>query len=358
MKRLSNNWNLKLMALLFAVVLWSHVRGEVNPWETATFKVNLRVERADLPRKLTITDSSKIPPFVTVTVRGPRLALREMKGPSLPGPLASPEENIGPAHGQLRASLDFSHVKTGEQNLPVKVDVKVNDVEVIAIKPSDAVVTLDQAAVAPFIVEAQFSPALVADYIISRVGVEPATVEVAGPSDVLKRVAHVRARVRNLKGSGAVRLERVPLVATDADGDAIANVLVNPETATVTATLRENRLERRLPVAPQVVGVPVTGYEVKKIEVIPPSLLLSGLQRAFTGKQTLTIPVTVQGNTASWSKQMPVALPSGLTAPDGATVTVRVRIGPAGHVPVDNSGQANTVEPTPGPVNLPKPASE
>ena len=41
MSRALNNWNLKLMALVLALALWSHVRGEVNPLESATFSVRL-----------------------------------------------------------------------------------------------------------------------------------------------------------------------------------------------------------------------------------------------------------------------------------------------------------------------------
>ena len=40
--RFTHNWTLKLTALVLSLVVWSHVRGQVNPWETMTFKARLK----------------------------------------------------------------------------------------------------------------------------------------------------------------------------------------------------------------------------------------------------------------------------------------------------------------------------
>ena len=46
MNRLRHNWNLKLISLGLAVLLWLHVRGEVNPTETAEIDVPLKTVAA------------------------------------------------------------------------------------------------------------------------------------------------------------------------------------------------------------------------------------------------------------------------------------------------------------------------
>ena len=85
MNRLSNNLSLKLISLALAVLLWSHVRGEVNPLETSTVDVPLRTAA---PRDVIVLKSSNLPEKVTVLVRGPRIALRNIKGGALANPVS------------------------------------------------------------------------------------------------------------------------------------------------------------------------------------------------------------------------------------------------------------------------------
>src|SRR5690606_15227274 len=100
--RISNNWSLKLTALVLSLALWSHVRGQVNPWETATFKARLDVE---VPRGYIVVSRNELPRTVVVTLRGPRLTLRALKGPAPANPLSSVEDAPLLPAGQLKATL-------------------------------------------------------------------------------------------------------------------------------------------------------------------------------------------------------------------------------------------------------------
>ena len=137
--RLLNNWNLKLMALVLAIALWGHVRGEVNPLETATFTVPLR---ATPPPGMTIANRAAVPRDVRVTVRAPRARLRELKGGVSLNPLAPPDEAPPLGEQFFQASLSFPVPKIGTASAPVKVDSRVEDAEVLGTKPTDVVVTL------------------------------------------------------------------------------------------------------------------------------------------------------------------------------------------------------------------------
>ena len=139
MNRLTNNWNLKLMALVLAVALWGHVRGEVNPLETATFTLPLH---ANAPQGLAIANRADLPREVRVTVRAPRAKLRELKGGTMPNPLAAPDDAPPLGARYFEAHLDFPVPKAGSASAPVKVDSRVEDAEVLGTKPSDVVVVL------------------------------------------------------------------------------------------------------------------------------------------------------------------------------------------------------------------------
>src|SRR5687768_16641928 len=124
---ITNNWNLKLTALVLAVVLWGHVRSTVNPWEAATFLVRLR---SALPPSMVLVDGSKIPDTVKVTLGGPRLSLRQIKGVALANPLSPTGDVTSVTGGQVRAALDFSLARKGRQDVPVKAETTVEDVAV------------------------------------------------------------------------------------------------------------------------------------------------------------------------------------------------------------------------------------
>ncbi len=144
MNRLLNNWPLKATALLLAIGLWSHVRGESNPLETATYAVHLA---ASAPRNLEM-DAPNLPKTVRVTVRAPHQELRLLTGATLPlpNPLAPAESDAPPVqNGALRASLDFSATsptKGDAQLVPVKVESSNEEVEVLGVKPASVSVVL------------------------------------------------------------------------------------------------------------------------------------------------------------------------------------------------------------------------
>ena len=127
------------MALVIAIALWSHVRGEVNPLETATFTVPLA---ATAPEGLTISNRSAIPRDVRVTLRAPRVTLREFKGVLSLNPLAQPADAPQISARYVRADLEFPVPKIGTVSAPVKVESLIDDAEVLGAKPSDVVVTL------------------------------------------------------------------------------------------------------------------------------------------------------------------------------------------------------------------------
>ena len=146
MNRFLNNWPLKVTALCLSLGLWSHVRGESNPLETATFSVRLGLS---VPPGLKM-NAPDVPSTVRVTVRASRQELRLLSGTSLPlsNPLA-PSASEAPfvQNNALSATLDFSAVSpdsTGTQLVPVRVEAQSEEAEVLGVKPASVSVVVGQ----------------------------------------------------------------------------------------------------------------------------------------------------------------------------------------------------------------------
>jgi hypothetical protein len=142
MHRILNNWSLKLTSLVLAIALWSHVRGEVNPIETATFTLRPEVET---PADLTVANPEALPKEVRVVLRAPHAVLRELKGGAPTLPLTPADEPTPLPLDKGRAWLDFSLARPGRQDIPVKVMVSVSEAEVLGVKPPNVPLLLTRA---------------------------------------------------------------------------------------------------------------------------------------------------------------------------------------------------------------------
>ncbi|MDF2440565.1 MAG: hypothetical protein JWN98_1549, partial [Abditibacteriota bacterium] len=281
LQRLTHNWNLKLMSLVLAIALWSHVRGEVNPWETTSFRVPLQL---DLPSQMVLLNRDKIPATVKVTLRAPRSRLRELKGFTPPNPLAPTADVPLLSREEVTARLDFSLARLGKQNVPIRVEVRGDDIEVIG-KPDDVVAVLDRAASARLPVQPDLS--VPRGYEVREVVPAVHDAVVFGPANVLERVASVQAPLRS--GSLSLNTSKtvlVPLVAVDAQGEAIEELRIEPAKINISATLREQIVSRRVRVTPKLRGAAGSGVDISSVRVTPRFLLVRGPHRVIDRLQS------------------------------------------------------------------------
>lgn len=140
MHRITHNWNLKLISLALAVMLWSHVRGEVNPLESAVVEVPLRMR---VPSGFVLRGA--MPTKVGVTLRGPRLALRDITGGALPNPLAPAEQSSKVVRGAIRAWVEVARPRVGRQQAVVRTQSFAPDVEASNARPGEVSFVLQRA---------------------------------------------------------------------------------------------------------------------------------------------------------------------------------------------------------------------
>lgn len=339
MNRLLNNWVLKVTSLVIAIALWGHVRGEVNPWEDATFRVKMQ---APLPSaNMMLLNAKDIPSVVQVKVTAPRLRLREIKGVTPPNPLAPAGEAPLLSAAQMHATLDFSLVKPGKQTVPVKIVSSLEGVEDLLPKPSDITLEFAPAASAELKIEPQFSPEALRNYLVENVSLVPQQARVFGPAKSIAHVAHLHARLETPDQlSGELSVKAAPLVSVDKNGKVLDDVRVSPETAAVSAMLRERIAQKSVKLSLKVEGAPASGFVLEKQELSAATIVVQGPRGVLKDLKEISARVSVAGANAPLQKAVRIELPRGIQRIRKGEITARVQI-----VPKETSTTTPTTQP-------------
>lgn len=323
--RSTHNWSLKLTALVLSIALWSHVRGQVNPWEVASFKVPLE---ADAPPGFVLQNEDAIPQTITVMLRGPRLTLRQLKGVAPANPLAASEDIPLISSRMVRAVLDVESPQRGEQKAAIDVEAKLDDIEVVGTKPTEVEVTLDVAVSKKSTVEPSFE--LAASWQAEDIELDTKTVKVSGASRALERIEKVRAVVREKTSTaGPFEMARVPLEAVDEDGKVVDNIRIEPEAVRVKATIMEQLEEKTIPIRLRANGAPAKGYELESMEAEPARATIRGPRRLLRSIEALSLNVDVKGLSGDRARRERLSVPDGVELVSTRRVGVRVEIGVA-----------------------------
>jgi YbbR domain-containing protein len=337
--------------------LWSHVREQVNPWEVASFRTRLV---ANAPSGFVLQNADAVPRYVTIMVRGPHLTLRQLKGGTPANPLAGSEDAPLLTSSSVRATLDFSAPHRGEQKVPVKVETKLEDVEMVGAKPNEITVKLDTAARRKFAIKADFD--LPMAWQATEVVFEKQRAEVAGASQLLARVEYVRALVQSkVSASGTLGFERVPLEAIDKNGAVVRGLGIEPKTIRVRATIVERQVEKTVPIKVRLTGAVANGYEVGSSEVEPARVTLRGVKNALEKMDALWVTFELDGESYDVARHVQLQSPQDVEIISPLRVRVRVPIKAiAGEQSTPADARDEDVvsnPPTPPPATgLPKPA--
>jgi len=168
------NWKDVIIALSLAVLTWYLITGreKVEVW------VDMNVEMTNVPEDLTIRKGlvSKI----EVRVRGPKGLVRSLD------------------RRKWTYSLDVSRLKVGENLVDIDRErIPLNMAyEVVEVKPSRLILTVDRLARKEVPVSAEWRGTLRPDYKLLEISSEPATVEVRGPERLVRQLNQAKVQVQ------------------------------------------------------------------------------------------------------------------------------------------------------------------
>ena len=229
------------------------------------------------------------------------------------------------------ATADLSNVPVQAGGVPVSVPVTVSSldprIQVIGWTPTVTGARLDPVITRVVPVEVERGP-VPPGLTASQPTVDRTTVTVRGAASLVQQVAAAVARV-SIDASGVNVDSEVDLVAVDARGETVGPLTITPSRVNVKILVAEQLSSRTLPVSPNVTGQPALGYAIRRIEVTPITVTVSGSDATLGALSTIsTAAININNRTTDLQANVALQPPNGVTPMGSSTVSVHVVIDP------------------------------
>jgi YbbR domain-containing protein len=298
-----------LLSLMLAVLVWMNAVQENDPVSLQSFQVPLTfIGQPDRSTLRVNTDA------VFLIIEGRASRLREL------------------TTDDFSALIDLSQVPVGED---VVVDVTVQstaaDVEIAAPSPSQIDVRLEQLVTRQVPVVLDIRGSVARGHTQGEPLIDPQQITVVGDEEQVSRLESARVtvflnNVRDTTVSSPVPIfyDRQGRVASTSGLSSVSH-----EEVKVTVPVEESAdfAEKIIDVTWQ--GTPADGYRLLSINVEPPSVLVQGLPTILNEvSRVRTDAIDITGLTESFTQQVALDLPAGVSLDEVQVVLVTVEIEP------------------------------
>jgi len=311
---LRSNLLLKIMAVLFAIVLWSYVLAQTNPVRERTFD-NVRVNytgTAELQASgLAISNTlSDIVNTVDVRVEVDQSNMKYVN-----------DTNI-------TATVDLAEVSgTGELTFEIKATSPYGTATVVGSNTVTLYIDKYETRALPVVSEIMGS--VETGYYASDPEFEPGVVTISGARSDIARAARAVCPI-DLSGLTEWTKKSMDVTVLDNDSNALDPILFNQSLPSVIVGMDilpvktvpvdvENAIIAQDSLAP--------GYEIKSIECEPATVRIAGSAEALAGVTSIPlVPYSVSGASSDAVVLLGYMPPEGVTVLDSTQVTVTVTI--------------------------------
>ena len=320
LKTLVNNIGYKILAVVFAFILWLVVYNIDDPNKTVRFTTNVTVENESA-----ITDMNKCYEVlngtntITFSVTAKRSVINKLEDTD------------------FTATADMNRMIMDADNKTAKVPVEVtsrrsNSSLKYNGKNQYLEISLDDLVSRRFMITADTKGQVADGYALGEVTVtNPNVLNVTGPATVVDQIASVVATI-DVEGMSMNLSDNVLPVFYDADGNDIDTTRLKYNNTTVTISAKILRV-KEIPLVFSTTGTPSGDYRVVEITSDPENIQIKGSAAVLNPIMSLAVPaevLNVSGARDDLTTTIDITeyLPDGVELVDAAeaTVTVKVRI--------------------------------
>lgn len=301
MNKLDKKWQLKIVCLLLAIILWFLIINEQNPVSEGSYTVPVVIENLDSQY---IT--SNVPKTVYVRLSGPRNTII----------------NVGPS--DIKAYIDLADAQEGDMDVPIHVEIP-SGTELKKQSMASAKIMVDVYAVREFNLIPHLVGKMDEDSFISSLKIVPEKVVVSGARRLIQKVdkAVVEIPVGD-KNEDFSLMAQIHLLA--ADGSKVEGLEMTPWQSNLRVSIGHNAAVKTVPVHVTSYGTVGDGMTLKGLKVNPDALEVRGDAKVLQGVSRIDLtPVNVQGLTENKEWKILVSPINGvIVEPDVVNVTATV----------------------------------
>jgi YbbR domain-containing protein len=297
-KLMDNPWFIKILALLLAVLLYSSVPStgkkitDVNvPGEQSTATItNIPVNVYYDTENLVV---SGIPGTVEITLKGPLTHIQSAK-----------------ALKNFEVYVDLTKAKVGKQKVKLKVK-NLSDKLTATVKPSSVQVSVQEKITKEFKIEAEYNTDQIEEgYSAGPPQVEPNRVKVTGAKSVIDRITYVKAVLEEKSKLKETITREAAIQVLDENLNKL-NVVVEPETVSVTIPIRSN--SKTVPIDIVRNGTAPAGVTIESIVIDEKEATISGSESVLAKTEKVRVEVDLSKITDNTTLTLPVIISNGIT---------------------------------------------
>jgi len=258
MKRFLANWELKVLAVLSAIILWFFVVGTENMFYV--FPQKIPVKAFNLADNLVV--SNKLPEV------------------SLRLKIDNRESVKNLTSDDFSAFVDLEGQKEGNVSVEVEVSSKSSDVAVVKVEPSQIDINIEKISEKEVPLDYKINGDVAEGFQVGEVRLSEENITVKGSQNVLDSIYKATLPI-NLDNNRDDLHTSVSPVVYDSNGEIMNNISFNKESIDVDVIISLLKDQKILGVQPKLVGNPDDSVLIKSVNVDPSYIVATGDKQAL-----------------------------------------------------------------------------
>lgn len=300
MSKKANNITPKILALFFAIFLWSYVMGVENP-ETERYMRNIDVSyqnTAELKRRgLVVMEPSEFK--VNVKVSGKKSEVDKF--------FRNYSKNIV-------AQVDLSGYGEGEHKVDISASIRDSsaNVRIEGVEPKEMLVSLDKVIPKNKTINIVNDGEVADGYVLDSITSIPQTIVISGPRTWVNEVAEARVVV-NMEGRTSSTRLTLPVQLLDDQGEEVRGIEKDPGMVEVDIKILR---KRTLPIKLQIEGELPENYNLNEIKLSPDKVTVKGDNNIEELESINTKSINISSLINNEVKEVELELPEGVSLVD------------------------------------------
>ena len=261
-KRLTNNFSMKIISFVLAILFWLVIASIEDPETTKNFTVPVTKINEELVRESDKTYEVTSGNTVAITVRARQSILSDLTAED------------------FKAVADFANLSfTGAIPIEVSVLHHTNHVEITKGANTMMKVSIEELASVDKVVSTKAEGSVITGKALGTITVEPNMIRMEGAKTTIDRIASVYAVV-NVSGSSEDSSYVVEPIVYDSNGDIIdtTDILFSVDSLTVNVTLLDTKT---VPVEWNIDVTAADGYGIESKDYTPSEIQVAGSEEAL-----------------------------------------------------------------------------